>query len=191
MLKHCISIFGIPFYVVHFTDFFLGDQLTSHNQTMVDFVHMLFNLFSCSFQWRLWHRLILDIFWCVCDLFFDCTRMASLCAFFYSHFDSFCSVSSSLLRQSVGHSIEFELVMCIHTCGTVWSTSCPCGQCVSPGISLPIVFFSLFIPATRCIGTSGKIGDYSGISKKESIFCYGRKWRDDRSISCLNDIFIT
>ena len=53
MLKHCISIFGIPFYVVHFTDFFLGDQLTSHNQTMVDFVHMLFNLFSCSFQWRL------------------------------------------------------------------------------------------------------------------------------------------
>ena len=47
MLKHCVSIFGVPFYEVQFTDFFLGDQLTSHNQTMVDLVHVISIMVSC------------------------------------------------------------------------------------------------------------------------------------------------
>lgn len=49
MLKHCLSIFAIPFYHVQFPDFFLGDQLTSHNQTVVDFSHLLCLFISGSF----------------------------------------------------------------------------------------------------------------------------------------------
>lgn len=57
MFLHTLRILAIPFYEVHFPDFFIGDQvelrkmgnfqMTSHNQTLIDFVHLMFNLCSC------------------------------------------------------------------------------------------------------------------------------------------------
>ena len=57
MFLHTLRIVAVPFYEVHFPDFFIGDQvdlnrygndkMTSHNQTLIDFVHLMFNLCSC------------------------------------------------------------------------------------------------------------------------------------------------
>lgn len=49
MLRHCVSILFVPFYVVRFPDFFLGDQFTSHSQTVADLIHIVLNLVTRSF----------------------------------------------------------------------------------------------------------------------------------------------
>lgn len=49
MFLHTVRIVAVPFYRVRFPDFFIGDQMTSHNQTLIDGVHLLVNLCSLSF----------------------------------------------------------------------------------------------------------------------------------------------
>ena len=49
MLRHSVSILFVPFYVVRFPDFFLGDQFTSHSQTVADLIHIVLNLATRSF----------------------------------------------------------------------------------------------------------------------------------------------
>ncbi|KAK8812100.1 hypothetical protein WA556_004226 [Blastocystis sp. ATCC 50177/Nand II] len=49
MLRHCLSILFVPFYVVRFPDFFLGDQFTSHSQTILDLIHIVMNIAMRSF----------------------------------------------------------------------------------------------------------------------------------------------
>lgn len=49
MLRHCLSILFVPFYVVRFPDFFLGDQFTSHSQTILDLIHIVMNIVMRSF----------------------------------------------------------------------------------------------------------------------------------------------
>ena len=59
MLRHCITLFFVPFYFVRFPDFFLGDQvvyriqldlkLTSHTQTIYDLIHVIASIITRSF----------------------------------------------------------------------------------------------------------------------------------------------
>ncbi|CBK24141.2 uncharacterized protein [Blastocystis hominis] len=49
MFRHCVKLLFVPFYFVRFPDFFLGDQFTSHSQTLVDLLHVLVSLFTGSF----------------------------------------------------------------------------------------------------------------------------------------------
>ena len=49
MLRHSLSILFVPFYVVRFPDFFLGDQFTSHSQTILDFIHIVMNIVTWRF----------------------------------------------------------------------------------------------------------------------------------------------
>ena len=49
MFRHSVKLLFVPFYIVRFPDFFLGDQFTSHSQTLVDLLHVLISLFSGAF----------------------------------------------------------------------------------------------------------------------------------------------
>ena len=49
MLRHSLSILFVPFYVVRFPDFFLGDQFTSHSQTILDLIHIVLNIVTRRF----------------------------------------------------------------------------------------------------------------------------------------------
>ena len=43
-LVHCVSIIPAPFYHVRFPDFFIGDQMTSHNQSLIDLLRIIINI---------------------------------------------------------------------------------------------------------------------------------------------------
>ena len=105
MLKHCVSIFGVPFYVVQFTDFFLGDQLTSHNQTMVDLVHVISILVSCWF----WDACSLQLRFCLLRMStYRSLRLSSSFSSFGLHFSPHSSVSFNVFGVFTTLSSEFE-----------------------------------------------------------------------------------
>lgn len=49
MFRHCVKILFVPFYYVRFPDFFLGDQFTSHSQTLMDLLHVIISLSTGAF----------------------------------------------------------------------------------------------------------------------------------------------
>ncbi|KAK8789372.1 hypothetical protein WA588_001257 [Blastocystis sp. NMH] len=59
MLRHCVSILFVPFYTVRFPDFFLGDQFTSHTQTLYDMFHVIVSI--CTFSFDEYHDIYVQL----------------------------------------------------------------------------------------------------------------------------------